>query len=89
MTHLWGHINKMMELGIHKLNIATEPVSISEIYQMLRGEVFENLVATIPPLYDYRTKYSKEFGGADGYIYSKEQVLREIRDFVRENGGRV
>lgn len=89
LTHLWGHINKMMELGIHKLNIATEPVSISEIYQMLRGEVFENLVATIPPLYDYRTKYSKEFGGADGYIYSKEQVLREIRDFVRENGGRV
>lgn len=89
LTHLWEHINKAMELDIHKMNIATEPVSVAEIYYMLRGETFENLVASVPPLYNYRTKYSKEFGGQDGYIYSKEQVLKEIREFVKENGGRV
>lgn len=89
LSHLCAHICKAMELGIHKLNIATEPVSVAEIYQMLRGEAFCNEVMLEPPLYDYRTKYSKEFGGQNGYLYSKEQVLEEIREFVRENGGRV
>ena len=56
---------------------------------MLRGEAFCNEVMAVPPLYDYRTKYGEEFGGQNGYLYSKEQVLREIREFVRENGGRV
>jgi len=89
LEHLWEHVCKAMELGVHKLNIATEPVSVAEIYQMLRGEEFKNEIAALPPLYDYRTKYSREFGGNNGYIYSKQQVLGEIREFVRENGGRI
>jgi len=89
LEHLWEHICKAIELDVHKLNIATEPVSVAEIYQMLRGAVFCNEIVAAPPVYDYRTKYGKELGGQNGYLYSKEQVLAEIREFVRVNGGKV
>jgi len=89
LEHLWEHICKAMGHGIHKLNIATEPVSVAEIYRMLRGKDFCNEIAAVPPLYDYKTKYSEVFGGENGYLYSKEQVLAEIREFVRDNGGKV
>ena len=89
LAHLWRHIEKVIELKIPKLNIATEPVSVCEVYQMLKGETFENPVASMPPFYDYRTKYSEEFGGERGYIFLKQQVLEEIKTFVKENGGRI
>lgn len=85
LAHLWNHIEKVMELGIHKLNIATEPVSVAEIYKMLRGREFDNKVAAVPPYYDYRTKYSREFGGENGYLYTKQQVLEEIKGFIEAN----
>ena len=37
-----------------------------------------------PFKYNFKTKYDKVFNGKDGYIYSKEQVLDEIKKYIGE-----
>ncbi len=79
---LWGHISRALELGIGKLNLATQPVSVSEVYRALCGGEFVNELDKPPFRYDMRTRHDRELGGADGYLESRDQVLRGIRAFV-------
>lgn len=81
---LWGHITLALEKNINILNLATEPVQIHDLYQYIYGENFVNEIAAYPPSYNYKTKYSKLFAGNDGYIFSKEFVMRDIKNFVEE-----
>ena len=64
---------------------ATEPVSAEELYQYLTGTEFNNVLGGTPVTYNYKTVYDKEFGGKDGYICTKEEVLISIKEFVDEN----
>lgn len=41
-----------------------------------------NELGGIPADYDYRTVHDGIFGGNGGYIYSKKQVLNQIKEFV-------
>lgn len=82
LENLWTHIHIALENGIHKLNLATEPVSIQELYEYIKKEKFINEISIAIPNYNYKTKYSELFGGKDGYIYKKEEVLKDIKKFV-------
>lgn len=85
LKNLWKDINIALKNDIRLLNIATEPVSVAEIYNALTGgESFDNQVAKIPPYYNYKSVHAKAFGGVDGYFSNKEQILKEIIDFVEE-----
>lgn len=84
LEHLWEHLTIALDAGIHKLNIATEPVTIHEIYKAIRNQEFFNEISPIIPNYDYKTKYAETFQGNNGYIFSKSQVLKDIKKFVEE-----
>lgn len=84
LDHLWEHINISLNNGIRKLNLATEPVTINEIYQSIRGYEFFNEFANLIPCYNYKTKYADLYQGSNGYIFSKEEVLKDIKKFVEE-----
>ena len=84
LNRLWGDIRTALDQGIRLWNPATEPVSAAEAYHFLTGGTFVNELSAEPVHYDYRTKYAECFGGKDGYIMTKEQVLGEIRVFVSE-----
>ena len=84
LKYLWEHIVEAMEKGIKVLNLATEPIKISELYEYIYGKQFENEIANNIPYYDYKTKYAELFNGKDGYIFSKEFVLEDIKKFVEE-----
>ena len=73
-----------MQAGIPLLNLATEPLRASEIYECVYQEPFVNELPRPIPRYDFRTAHADLFGGRDGYIFSKEQVLLEIEQFLRE-----
>lgn len=85
LAHLWDHIRTALEHDIRKLNLATEPVTVSELYRYLTDEGFENHLAAGPYDYDFRTRHDGLFGGKNGYIFDKEHVKREIRDYIGEN----
>ncbi|KMV77479.1 hypothetical protein HMPREF0979_01835 [Coprobacillus sp. 8_1_38FAA] len=84
LAHLWKHINIALENNIKILNLATEPISATEIYHTVFNEEFKNEIMDQPFKYNFKTKYDKVFNGKDGYIYSKEQVLDEIKKYIGE-----
>ena len=83
LKYLWSHIQKCLELDIRKINMATEPVQIGELYTFITGKDFVNFIMENPPYYDFCTKYAADLGGSNGYIFKKDQVMKDIRDFVK------
>lgn len=82
LSRLWTHIQIALEKGLHKLNLATEPVSIHEVYEYIKKENFKNEISTTIPYYNYKTKYAELFQGKNGYICNREEVLKDIKSFV-------
>lgn len=85
LSRLWNDIQIALSKDIRILNIATQPVTISQVYEYLSGREFVNECAVTPAYYDYKSKYAAFFGGADGYFMTKEEVLTQIRQFVEDN----
>jgi hypothetical protein len=84
LSYLWNHIEIALNNGIKKINFATEPVRVSELYKYIKNSDFVNEIAQNPPVYDYKTKHFKLFGGNNGYILNENFVLRDIKDFVEK-----
>ena len=82
LGRLWDDIQRALSEDIKLWHPATEPVSAGEVYEYLTGDKFVNELNGRPADYDYRTIYDKVFGGKDGYIMNKEEVLMEIKEFV-------
>lgn len=82
LQYLWEHINTALNENIHKLNLATEPVTIEEIYRVIKNSEFINKIATDIPSYDFKSIYSDAFHGKNGYIFDKSFVLNDIKNFV-------
>ena len=89
LKDLWGHIETARARGLRALNLATPPLSAAEVYRSLTGEDFFNELAKPPFDYDMRSRHAALFGGKDGYLIDREKELRDIRDFVRAEGGFV
>lgn len=85
LKYLWSHIELALKNNIKVLNLATEPVTISEIYENIMGEKFVNELNKPIPNYDYKTKYAEIFNGHDGYIFDREYILEDIKKFVEEH----
>lgn len=84
LRRLWDDIQIALSAGITLWHPATEPVKAGEIYEYLTGQMFKNELNMMPADYNYRTIYGRVFDGKDGYISDKENVLKEIEDFVYE-----
>lgn len=84
LTNLWRDIQTALKAGIRLFHPATEPVSAGELYEYLTGERFVNELNGEPADYNYRTIYDVVYGGSNGYIYTKEQVMKAIRAFVEK-----
>ena len=83
LSRLWDDIGIALSNDIRLWHPATGPVSAGEVYKYLTGDDFVNELPGKPAYYDYRTVYDKVFGGRDGYILDKEEVLKGIKEFVK------
>lgn len=84
LSRLWSDIQIALKNDIKLWHPATEPVSAAEIYRYLTGEDFVNEIMANPAYYDYKTIHSEIFGGRNGYINSKIEVLNQIKDFIMQ-----
>ncbi len=84
LKFLWEHIDIARKNNLKILNLATEPVSIQEIYKELYGKEFINEISTNIPHYDFRTKYDYLYNGKNGYIFEKNFVLKDIKEFIKK-----
>lgn len=82
LKYLWAHIEIALQNNINKLNIATQPVKISELYKYIKAEEFINEFSEFIPNYNFRTIYADLFNGKAGYIFDKAFIMKDIKDFV-------
>lgn len=85
LANLWDDIQTALNHDIRLLNIATEPVSVAEIYEKIADRASDNKITDHPPYYDYRSKHADVFGGENGYFANKETVLNDIVEFVKRS----
>ena len=79
---LWNDIQRALKEGISLLNLATEPTSMKEIAEKVFGARLDSPPSNPAPKYDFRSIFAEEWGGADGYLYSKQCVLAAMKHFV-------
>lgn len=88
LGYLWKHIMIAIENKIKKLNIATEPVQISNLYRCIKNREFKNEISNIVvPNYNFKTKYAKLFNGTGEYIFNEDFVIEDIKGFVQRAMG--
>jgi hypothetical protein len=85
LEYLWDHIEVALLKRITKLNLATEPIKVSDLYYKLKGEVFFNEIAKNIPNYNFKTVHMDIYNGKCGYIYNKEMVSNDIENFINQH----
>lgn len=84
LKNLWKDIENALSQNIKKLNLATEPVSVNEIYKAVFNKNFKNELGSTFPHYDFHTVHPHSFGHEKNYIQNKDAVMKEIIDFIKQ-----
>ncbi len=83
LKNLWNDIQIAQKNGVKKLNLATEPIVVSEIYQAVYGNDFVNELNNPVPNYNFYTIHAQLFQKQENYINSKKEVLQDIVNFIK------
>jgi nucleoside-diphosphate-sugar epimerase len=85
LEHLWSDLDRARGLGVGVLNIATEPITVDEIARDFFGLELPVSAGCDPAVhYDVRSIHAGRLKGDGGYLYSRQQVLRELGGFLRD-----
>ena len=78
LSKIKDQIDFILENNIRLLNVAPEPISTFEIVSDMFPEKLNDCKGSSNINYDVRTKYH------DKYSYCKEQVKRDLSNFIQE-----
>jgi len=84
LSRLWQDLNTVLSFDLPYMNLATEPVCITELYDALTGKPFLNEVASSVPCYDFHTIYAHHFGKTGHYMMTKENVITAIKRYTED-----
>jgi len=83
LDNIWKDINIALENNLPLVNLATPPVSTEEVAEHAFGMEFTNTPDGVNPAYwDMQSKYAPVYGAEGRYLYSKQQELDDIKEFV-------
>lgn len=87
LHRLWSDIGIALESGLPLVNFATEPVAVADVARHAFARALEPKAGGPAASYDVRTRHAALFGGRDGYLESRAEVLDGIAAYVREARG--
>ena len=84
LGNIWKDIQTALDHKLELVNFATEPTRTDEVANYCFGiQDFKNAPADIKPAaWDMHTKNAAAYGKTGPYLYSKQEVLDEIKAFV-------
>jgi nucleoside-diphosphate-sugar epimerase len=85
LRRLADDIDRAWELQIPLLNLSTAQLATSEIRERFFPSKQLGGTGPAPASYDMRSKYAYDWGGGEGYLYSKNQVLNDLEDWLKVN----
>lgn len=81
LSNIWKDIRIALDNDLKLLNITSEPISAEELAKECFHTEFKNDNDKEPAYYDMKSNYAELFGGKNGYLYSKEQVIHQVKQF--------
>jgi nucleoside-diphosphate-sugar epimerase len=88
LTRLWRDIQTALAQGLSMVNFATEPTRVDELVRAALGRELHQPMPH-PPRYDLRSKHAALYGGRDGYLQDRAQVIQALKAFVDSTRGPV
>lgn len=82
LKHLWDIIVQALKHKLHMITITSEPLSAAEIFQYVYGIPFCNEIKDNYPIQNYLEPNADLLGGSNGYLFTKEEILRDIKSFI-------
>lgn len=83
LDHLTTDIDVSLQQQLKLVHFATEPVQVAQIAQLFERTLSEHPDQK-PVHYDFYSKFSSDLKNKSGnYLYSQEEVLSEIADFIK------
>ena len=84
LKFIWSDIEKTIKNNIKKINFFTEPISTKEI--LVRFFPSKNIgqKATKEESYSLHTKYAHYWGKSGRYIYTKNEIMEQLTEFINE-----
>ena len=78
---MWSDIQIAKQHGISLINLATEPIVTKELAQKCFGIMLDSTVSGSPTRYNMLSQHADVFGGDNGYLYKKDQIIKDIQAF--------
>lgn len=82
LKNLWKDIEIAINNDIRVINFNTEPISAHDLAKECFNISFNNISKKPPVYYDVKSKYSHLFRRKSEYMYDKQQVVSDMKDFV-------
>lgn len=86
LAHLWRDAERALDASIDTLNVATEPVPVDEIVEVVTGRPRPDPGPADPdapaPRYDMRTVHAALRGRDGPYLYSHRETIEDLRRFA-------
>lgn len=82
LHRLADDIDRAWHLGLDLLNVSSEPLGTGEIRDRFFPDKELGATGPAPAGYDMKSKHAEAWGGADGYLYSKEQVMEDLGNWL-------
>jgi len=86
LGRLWADINDALRVDLTTVNLAVEPIAMSEIVARLFPGVRIGAEAGPAVAYDVRTLHAEAFGGEGGYVMGRDECLEHMARFVAAEG---
>lgn len=83
LVDLWMDIERMIENNLSLVNFATEPIKTSEILNAFFPDKKVGDKKGLAVKYNMLTKHADAFGGGDGYMYDKRNIMSKLEKFVK------
>jgi len=84
LRRLADDIDRAWKHDIGLLDISSEPLGTSEIRDRFFPGKELSAGGPPPPGYDMKSAHAAAWGGRDGYLYSKDQVINDLGDWLDE-----
>ncbi len=82
LANLWRELSVAIDNNVTLLNITSAPLTAAEVAAQCFGVTFDTTTGKPPARYDVRSKHAQLYGGANGYLYSRELTLQALTAFV-------
>lgn len=75
-------IQLMVDNKIKLLNMAVEPVTVVDVARVCLNKSYTNELSGPLIRYDFKSRYSKIWGGSNGYLYNKNHCLDALNKYI-------